>query len=67
MVCLNTLENTGVDMRERVGFGQKRSVLLLREQQRILDTAKQRVAGYPAVLTQSSMSGSISTILKMDV
>ena len=34
-----------VDMREGVGFGQKRSVLLLREQQRILNTAKQRVAG----------------------
>ena len=34
-----------VDMREGVGFGKKHSVLLLREQQRILNTAKQRVAG----------------------
>ena len=35
----------GVDMREGVGFGKKHSVLLLRKQQRILNTAKQRVAG----------------------
>ena len=32
-------------MREGVGFGKKHAVLLLREQQRILITAKQRVAG----------------------
>jgi hypothetical protein len=33
-------------------LGQKHAVLLLREQQCKLVTAKQRVAGYPAVLTQ---------------
>jgi hypothetical protein len=46
MVCLNTFwVMAGVDLREGVCFGQKHSVLLLREQQRILNTAKQRVAG----------------------
>jgi len=35
---------TGFDMREGVGFGHKHAVLLLREQQRILNTAKHRVA-----------------------
>jgi len=35
----------GVVLRGGVGFGEKHSVLLLREQQRELVTAKQRVAG----------------------
>jgi len=35
MVCLNTFADGLVDMREGVGFGQKHSVLLLREQQLI--------------------------------